>query len=313
VDAPDRLEVTPAAFAKLSAAEQAAKCPPAVAKSIDAVADEPARERERADKAEQKELAEAKTDEEKAAAVARAEAARAAAAARADVFASQASKDAFQAAKATYARWVYGVDARDCKVKGVTGDVALTAPQRLTHLEWVRQQARDADERQAHGLGNGTGTNSKRLAEYRGDVLAAEEDLARDASAFIAELKTALNGGTAVKEERAESRGQKLDRFTMWFLVAVGACLMAGLLTRLACVTATGFLVMTYLAHPAFPWYPLPPNTEGNPVFVNKNVIEALALLALACHPTGRWLGLDALLMRPFCKSRGECPAPETR
>ena len=69
----------------------------------------------------------------------------------------------------------------------------------------------------------------------------------------------------------------------MWFLVAVGACLMAGLFTRLACLLGAGFLVMTYLAYPPFPWYPLPPNTEGNPVFINKNVIEALALLALAC------------------------------
>jgi hypothetical protein len=55
---------------------------------------------------------------------------------------------------------------------------------------------------------------------------------------------------------------------------------------------------MTYLTHPAFPWFPLPPNTEGNPVFVNKNVIEGLALLALATMPTGRWMGLDALIAR---------------
>ena len=64
----------------------------------------------------------------------------------------------------------------------------------------------------------------------------------------------------------------------MWFLVAVGACLMAGLFTRLACLLGAGFLVMTYLTYPPFPWYPLPPMTEGNPVFINKNVIECLAL-----------------------------------
>ena len=28
---------------------------------------------------------------------------------------------------------------------------------------------------------------------------------------------------------------------------------------------------MTYLTHPPFPWLPLPPNTEGNPLFINKN------------------------------------------
>ena len=103
-----------------------------------------------------------------------------------------------------------------------------------------------------------------------------------------------------------------MDVVTMWFLVGVGACLLAGLLTRLSCVLAAGFLVMTYLAFPAFPWYPLPPNTEGNPVFINKNVIECIALLALACMPTGRWLGLDALVLRPFCKYKGECNCPPT-
>ena len=85
---------------------------------------------------------------------------------------------------------------------------------------------------------------------------------------------------------------------------------MAGLFTRVACVLAAGFLVMTYLAHPPFPWYPLPPNTEGNPVFINKNVIEALALLALACYPTGRWLGLDAIVLRPLCKFKDKTDAP---
>jgi hypothetical protein len=77
---------------------------------------------------------------------------------------------------------------------------------------------------------------------------------------------------------------------------------------------AAGFLVMTYLAFPAFPWYPIPPNTEGNPLFINKNIIETLALLALACMPTGRWLGLDALVLRPFCRYKGEscCSQPES-
>jgi uncharacterized membrane protein YphA (DoxX/SURF4 family) len=91
-----------------------------------------------------------------------------------------------------------------------------------------------------------------------------------------------------------------MDSVTMWFLVAVGAGLMAGLFTRLACLLGAGFLVMTYLTYPPFPWYPLPPMTEGHPVFINKNVIECLALLALASMPTGRWMGLDALFCRMF-------------
>jgi uncharacterized membrane protein YphA (DoxX/SURF4 family) len=84
--------------------------------------------------------------------------------------------------------------------------------------------------------------------------------------------------------------------------------LLAGLFTPLACLIGVGFLVLTYLAHPPFPWLPLPPGTEGNPQFVNKNVIEALALMVIFVHPTGRWMGIDALLHRMFFRN-----APDPR
>jgi uncharacterized membrane protein YphA (DoxX/SURF4 family) len=209
------------------------------------------------------------------------------------------------AAKAAYARWVYGLDPRGATVKFMSGEVMLTAPQRIEHLAWVQQQAKAIEGRQSNGLGTGTGTDAKNVAEFRIGAITAESDLARDANTFIADLKKDLNGGKAVEETPEPSRGQRLDRFTMWFLVAVGTLIIAGLFTRVACVLAAGFLVMTYLTHPAFPWYPQPPNTEGNPLFINKNVIEAIALLLIAMYPSGRWLGLDAIVLRPLCKYKG--------
>jgi uncharacterized membrane protein YphA (DoxX/SURF4 family) len=197
------------------------------------------------------------------------------------------------------------VDARPAKVKFVTGDASLTAPQRLEHLDTLRAELKKLEGRQSPGLGNGYGTDIKNVAGVRMDLIAAEGDLARDTNAFVTELATALTGGKAPEAPAREmSRGQLMDKVTMWFLVGVGGCLLAGLLTRVACVLAAGFLVMTYLAHPPFPWFPLPPNTEGNPLFVNKNVIECLALLTIATFPTGRWLGLDALVLRPFCRGK---------
>ncbi len=86
-----------------------------------------------------------------------------------------------------------------------------------------------------------------------------------------------------------------LDWLTRWGLTAMGACLMIGLFTRLACLAAAGFLLLTYLTISPFPWLPESPMTEGNYFFVNKNLIEMLALLVLATTPSGRWLGLDAL------------------
>jgi len=86
-----------------------------------------------------------------------------------------------------------------------------------------------------------------------------------------------------------------LDLVTPWALAVMGGCLILGLFSRLAALAAAFFLLMTYLAVPSYPWLPTPPASEGNYFFVNKNVIEMLALLVLAVTPTGRWFGLDAI------------------
>lgn len=94
-----------------------------------------------------------------------------------------------------------------------------------------------------------------------------------------------------------------LDELTAYGLTVMGACLVVGLLCRINCVLLAGFLLMTYLAIPPFPWLPVPPNTEGNYFYVNKNLIEMLALLTLATTHSGRWLGIDALLHRLFVRN----------
>ena len=283
--------MTAAEFANLSGEEQAKLCPPAVAKQIDDMEDET----EAAIKtwAEQDRKA-AKTEAERQAAQKKADSSK------------ETGLAYLTAAKAKYARWVYGVDDRDAKVKFLTGDAPLSAPERLEHIEWLKKQLEHVEHRRDVRLGNGS-YEVKRATELRTDLQTEEAGLAADAKAFVAELRTDLNDGKPVKEDadaKPVSMGKRMDQVTMWFIAGVGACLMAGLFTRLSCVLAAGFLVMTYLTHPAVPWYPQPPNTEGNPLFVNKNVIEALALLALATFPTGRWLGLDALIGLVCCRKK---------
>ena len=85
------------------------------------------------------------------------------------------------------------------------------------------------------------------------------------------------------------------DWSTRWFLLVVGALLIVGLFTRLSCFSAAGFLLLTILTQLSVPWLPAAPNNEGSYLFVNKNVIEMLALLALMTTRTGRWFGLDAI------------------
>jgi len=106
------------------------------------------------------------------------------------------------------------------------------------------------------------------------------------------------------------------DRVTEWGLAVVGACLLIGLFTRTNCLLAAAFLVLTYLAVPPFPWLPTPPNTEGNYLFVNKNVVEMVALLALATTASGRWFGVDDLIHRCWQALFGRkrpAPAPAGR
>jgi len=350
-----------------------------------------------------------------------------------------------EGAKLKYARWVYGVEGRDTKIKFVTGDVSFTGPQRIAHLEMLKKEVDEADERRSDGLGNGYGTDTKKTQATKSEYLAAVSELAKDAESFIVDLKKwmiavmmaeraaspdveygdpkavdaetklatilptsppetvnyetipapireiwdryyrefvsvyALSDKEKAKVEEAfaerkqrfvnwyfgreevmgapkpgsgfeklvkdykDAKPEKksdarkalvagldakfdelktslaaavpadntvkqaieptvvspiarMDKMTMWAITMFGACLLLGLFTRVNCVLAAGFLIMTYLTHPPFPWYTQPPGTEGNPVFINKNVIECLALLSLACLPTGRWLGLDAVI-----------------
>lgn len=326
-----------AGVARLNPQMQAAMCPPAVDAELsvpweeveETIKAEAAAETKAADAAEKKgleaadaaekgELEKAKTEDDKARIRAKtaadkakvkeqADKARQAAKEKADA-AKELAPRRVTAAKAAYARWVYGVDGRDTKLKGITGEVAMTAPERIAHIDRLKKQLQDEEARQSVGLGNGYGIDQKRAAELRMDVVTAESDFARDIDAFIGELRKALIGDKAAEQAAETTRGQLMDKVTMWFIVAVGGCLLAGLFTRIACVLGTAFLVLTYLTHPPFPWFPLPPKTEGNPVFINKNVIEGLALLVLATFPTGRWLGLDALLSRVCCRGRSESP-----
>jgi uncharacterized membrane protein YphA (DoxX/SURF4 family) len=95
-----------------------------------------------------------------------------------------------------------------------------------------------------------------------------------------------------------------LDWSTRWFLLVVGGLLMIGLFSRLSCFAAAGFLLLTVLTQPSLPWIPAPPNSEGNYLVINKNVIEMVALLALMTTRSGRWFGLDAIVSWAFGRRR---------
>jgi len=92
------------------------------------------------------------------------------------------------------------------------------------------------------------------------------------------------------------------DALVKYGLVAVGIGLVAGCFTRLAAVIGAVLLLSFFLAMPPLPYLPESPKAEGHYLYINKNIIEMFALLALAFLPTGRWAGLDGLLqfLNPF-------------
>jgi thiosulfate dehydrogenase [quinone] large subunit len=86
-----------------------------------------------------------------------------------------------------------------------------------------------------------------------------------------------------------------IDRLIMFGLLAVGLSLILGLLTRVGCVGGVLLLALFYFT--AVPTTGLPQTgSEGNYLFVNKTLIEGVAVLALFAFDTGRIAGLDRLL-----------------
>ena len=76
-------------------------------------------------------------------------------------------------------------------------------------------------------------------------------------------------------------------------LVAIGLSLMLGFFTQLGCAGAIVLLGMFYVS--AIPMGQPEARAEGTYLLVNKNLIEAAAVLALMAFRTGRIAGLDSL------------------
>jgi uncharacterized membrane protein YphA (DoxX/SURF4 family) len=168
------------------------------------------------------------------------------------------------------------------------------------------------EPKHSHLVSIGSDAESVRLHNLKAEVVRLRVGLVNDLDEYTKDLRKELEKlPTAEQKQQAEGKGKPpepqapssekqmqtwIDLATMYGLTVLGACLILGLFTRLSCLLSAGFLVMTYLCIPPFPWLPSAPNNEGYYLFVNKNVIECLALLALATTTSGRWLGLDALI-----------------
>ena len=85
-----------------------------------------------------------------------------------------------------------------------------------------------------------------------------------------------------------------VDYLNIFGLIAIGLALVLGFWERIASVGGVILLLFYYFSQPPFPGIEQVA-TEGNYFLVNKNLIEAAALLLLYNIPTGHVLGLQQL------------------
>ena len=82
---------------------------------------------------------------------------------------------------------------------------------------------------------------------------------------------------------------KKNDRILTWAMIICGGCLIVGLFTRIAAVACAAFLFLVIMSQP--PWVPGTITT-----LFPYQLVEMIALLALATTAVGRWGGLDFFL-----------------
>ncbi len=205
--------------------------------------------------------------------------------------------------------WMTRTTADEKNFTAKTQEGRLPLPTRVAQFKRKLEELAKPDDH--YLVGFGSEVESARQQSLKAEVSRLRAGLLSDVEDYTQELKKELEKIPTVEQKReaqtkdedppqptppVNEKQQWIDRATMYGLTALGACLILGLFTRLSCVLTAAFLLSTYLCSPPFPWLPPAPNNEGFYLFVNKNAIEMLALLALATTASGRWLGLDALI-----------------
>jgi len=141
------------------------------------------------------------------------------------------------------------------------------------------------------------------LEKQWSELEAKRKELTGPINALTEELHTIapdLLTPEQIQKGKLPTRPTKIDRInsqTIWALTILGFCMMVGLFSRTAAIGTAVMLMMFYLVVPPWPGVPEAPGPEHS-LIVNKNFIEFLACIALSCLPSGRWLGLDALIHR---------------
>lgn len=100
-----------------------------------------------------------------------------------------------------------------------------------------------------------------------------------------------------------------VDYLNQWGLLLIGLALLVGVLERTAAVAGILLLLLYYLAAPPFPGLEYAIPTEGSYLIVNKQLIEASALVVILAFPTARRVGLQRWIGRARASRRATAAA----
>ncbi|MFC2098899.1 DoxX family membrane protein [Bacteroidota bacterium] len=89
---------------------------------------------------------------------------------------------------------------------------------------------------------------------------------------------------------------QIADFLNIWGLIIIGLTLLLGLLARYSAITGIVLLSLYYIANPPFIGTDFGIPTEGHYLFINKTLVEIVALGILAVFPSGMYFGMDRFL-----------------
>jgi uncharacterized membrane protein YphA (DoxX/SURF4 family) len=181
-------------------------------------------------------------------------------------------------------------------------DLQLTVPARIAEARQKLKQVEETYDKLLPAFNRDV--EKARLRSLKADASKAVADLVSEYESRLDAMKNELGGLLTAEQKKAgpladaepRTRIAWLDKITMWTHVVFGGMLLIGVLTRVSSLALAGFLLSVILIAPAVPFAPTPPGAIGHYLYVNLYTIEFVALLALACMPTGKWFGLDAAI-----------------
>ena len=157
----------------------------------------------------------------------------------------------------------------------------------------------DVDYRETHA-GKIWEKVQEKKAELVGPIKAMDAELRAAATKMLTPQQLARGG---LPPRMTQLRASSMQ--AMIGLLVLGTLLLLGLLTRVAALGGAVMLTLFYLVWPPWPGVPDAPGPD-HAFIVNKNLIEVVALLAIAAMPTGTWFGIDGIFYRLWRRRRAE-------